>query len=58
MQNGWRPYVKSPFQTYKNVSGEIQFRQIIDLPDEVRGQVDTAILSEFYGIKEQGGGET
>ena len=58
MQNGGRPYVKAPFQTYKNVSAEIQFRQIIDLPDEVRGQVDTAILSEFYRIKEQWGGET
>jgi hypothetical protein len=53
MQNGGRPYVKAPFQTYKNSVGEIQFRQIIDLPDEVRGRVDTLILSAFYREKEQ-----
>ena len=58
MQSGGCPYVKAPFQTYKNVNGVIQFRQIIDLPDEVRGQVDTAILSEFYRMKEQRGGES
>jgi len=58
MQNGGRPYVKAPFQTYKNSAGEIQFRQIIDLPVEVRGQVDTAILSAFYRMKERCGGET
>lgn len=51
MQNGGRPYVKAPFQTYKNNAGEIQFRQIIDFPDEVRGQIDTAILSTFYREK-------
>ena len=52
MQNGGRPYVKAPFQTYKNHAGEIQFRQIIDLPEEVRGQVDSLILSAFYREKE------
>lgn len=52
MQNGsGRPYVKAPFQTYKNSAGEIQFRQIVDLPDEVRGQVDTMILAAFYREK-------
>jgi DNA-binding cell septation regulator SpoVG len=53
MQNGGRPYIKAPFQTYKNSAGAIQFRQIIDLPDEVRGQVDTLILSTFYREKEK-----
>jgi DNA-binding cell septation regulator SpoVG len=53
MQNGGRAYVRAPFSTYKNNVGEIQFRQIIDLPDEVRGQVDTLILSTFYREKEK-----
>ena len=53
MQNGGRPYVKAPFQTYKNTAGEIQFRQIIDLPDEVRGRVDNMILTTFYREKEK-----
>ena len=52
LQSNGRPYVKAPFQTYKNTVGEIQFQQIIDLPVEVRGQVDTAILSAFYREKE------
>ena len=48
-----RPYVRAPFNTYKNATGELCFRQIVDLPDEVRGRVDTAILSAFYREKEQ-----
>ena len=52
LQSNGRPYVKAPFQTYKNAAGEIQFKQIIDLPDEVRGQVDTAILGAFYRKRE------
>jgi DNA-binding cell septation regulator SpoVG len=51
-QRNGKPYVKAPFTTYKNQNGELCFRQIIDLPDEVRGQVDTAILSAFYREKE------
>ena len=48
-----RPYVRAPYNTYKNPTGELCFRQIVDLPDEVRGRVDTAILSAFYREKEQ-----
>lgn len=51
--NGGRPYVKAPFSSYKNKNGELCFRQIIDLPDEVRGQVDTVILSAFYREREK-----
>ena len=53
VQNGGKPYVKAPFTTYRNQTGELCFRQIIELPDEVRGQIDTAILSEYYREKEQ-----
>ncbi len=53
LQGDGRPYVKAPFQTYKNPAGKIQYRQIIDLPGEVRGQVDTAILSAFYRMTEK-----
>lgn len=52
-QRNGKPYVKAPFTTYKNQNGEICFRQIIDLPDEVRGQIDTTILSAFYREKEK-----
>lgn len=46
--NGGKPYVKAPFTTYKDKTGQLRFRQIIDLPAEVRGQVDNAILHAFY----------
>ena len=52
MLNGGRPHVKAPFQTYKNTIGEIQFRQIIDLPGEVRAQVDAAVLNAYFRAKE------
>lgn len=46
--NGGKPYVRAPFSTYKNQTGELNFRQIIELPAEVRGQVDNEILMAFY----------
>lgn len=52
MQNGGKPYVKAPFTTYKNQTGELCFRQIVDFPAEVRGRIDNAILSEFYRKRE------
>ena len=49
MQNdGGKPYVKAPFTTYKDKTGRLKYRQIIDLPAEVRGQVDVAILNAYY----------
>jgi len=48
LQTNGRVYVKAPFTTYKNKAGEIAFRQIIHLPDEVRGRIDTMLLSEYY----------
>jgi DNA-binding cell septation regulator SpoVG len=57
VQNGGKPHVKAPFTTYKNHNGELCFRQIIDLPDEVRGQVDTLILCAFYREKETDHGQ-
>jgi len=51
--NGSKAYVKGPFATYKDKTGQLRFRQIIDFPDEVRGRIDAAILSAFYREKEQ-----
>ena len=45
---GGGAYVKAPFVTYKNKSGQLRFRQIIDLPSEMRRQIDVAILNAFY----------
>ena len=56
LQTNGRVYVKAPFTTYKNKTGEIAFRQIVDLPGEVRSRIDTAILSEFYRKMEKENG--
>lgn len=44
---GKRPHVKAPFTTYKNPKGQLNFRPIIILPDEVRGEVDLTLLNAF-----------
>ena len=43
-----KPYIKAPFTTYKDKTRHLKYRQIVDLPEEVRGQIDVAILSAFY----------
>ena len=51
-EDGKRPYVKVPFSTYKDKKGQIKFRPIVVLPDEVRGEVDLAILNAYQREKE------
>ena len=46
-ENGKRPHVKVPFSTYKDQKGRIKFRPILILPDEVRGEIDLAILNAY-----------
>lgn len=52
-ENGKRPYVKLPFTTYKDQTGHLNFRQIVVLPDEVRGEIDLAILNAYQGELEK-----
>lgn len=54
---GKRPHVKAPFSTYKDQKGQIKFRPIIVLPDEVRGEVDLLILNAYQREKEQNDGK-
>lgn len=55
MQNGegGRAYVRAPFATHKTQTGELSFRQIVDLPKEIRGRVDALILTAFYREEEK-----
>ena len=46
-ENDKRLYVKVPFSTYKDQTGQLKFRPIIVLPDEVRGEIDLAILNAY-----------
>jgi DNA-binding cell septation regulator SpoVG len=52
------PHVKVPFSTYKGPDGQLRFRPIIILPDEVRGEVDLAILNAYRREKEQRNGKS
>ena len=53
-EDGKSPYVKVPFSTYKDQEGQLKFRPIVILPEEVRGEVDLAILNAYRREKEQG----
>jgi DNA-binding cell septation regulator SpoVG len=52
-EEGKRPYVKLPFSTYKDQTGQLKFRTTIVLPDEVRGEVDLTILNAYHREKEK-----
>jgi DNA-binding cell septation regulator SpoVG len=52
-ENGKRLYVKVPFSTYKDQTGQLRFRPIVVLPDEVRGEIDLAILNAYQGEMER-----
>jgi len=56
-ENGKRPYVKVPFSTHKDQTGQLKFRPTIILPDEVRGEVDLAILNAYQREKEKDDGK-
>jgi hypothetical protein len=49
-QNGKAPRVAPPQVSWRGQKGEIQYKTIVTLPDELRGQIDFAILDRF--IKE------
>lgn len=52
-ENSKRLYVKVPFSTYKDQTGQLKFRPIVVLPDEVRGEIDLAILNAYQGEMEK-----
>jgi DNA-binding cell septation regulator SpoVG len=57
-EDGRRLHVKVPFLTYKDQMGRLKFRPVIVLPDEVRGEVDLAILSAYQREMEKKNGKS
>jgi len=43
-----KPSIRNPFSTYKDVTGDLKFREIISLPPNVKAEVDALILSEYF----------
>lgn len=46
-ENGKRPMIAPPQTSWKGPDGQIQYKTIITLPDELKGQIDFAILKLF-----------
>jgi len=47
-ENGKRPWVAPPQISWKDpISGEIKYKTIITLPDEVKGEIDRIVLNRF-----------
>lgn len=52
-----RVCVRNPFSTYKDITGDLKFREVITLPPNVKAEVDALILSEYFRrLKEQSHG--
>ena len=56
-ENSQRPYVKVPFSTCKDQAGQLKFRRIVVLPDEMRGEIDLAILNAYQREMEKRNGK-
>lgn len=47
-QTNGSPSVRNPFTSYKDFDGNLKFRQIVDLPSNVQGEVNATILAEYF----------
>jgi DNA-binding cell septation regulator SpoVG len=53
-ENGKRPWVAPPQLSWKeSESGQIKYKTIITLPDELKGEIDRIILNHFTRETEQ-----
>jgi len=57
-EKGKRPWVASPQTSWKRPSGGIQYKTVVTLPDELKGQVDLAILERFTEEAEKKANDT
>jgi DNA-binding cell septation regulator SpoVG len=55
-ENGKRPWVVSPQISWKDHDGQIKYKTVITFPDEVKGQVDLAILKAYTEEMEKSNG--
>jgi hypothetical protein len=47
-QTNGKPSIRNPFTSYKDRTGEINFREIITLPPNVQSEVNAMILSAYF----------
>ncbi len=53
MTDGKSPYVRTPFSTYKDKTGKLNFRSIIFFSGEDEWQIHAAILERYRQEKER-----
>jgi len=51
-QPGQKAYIVSPQTTWKGPQGKSNFKSIISMPNDIKWQVESAILTEFQKAKE------
>jgi DNA-binding cell septation regulator SpoVG len=51
--NGQRFWIAPPQLSWKGPDGRIQYKTIVTLPDELKGQVDFEVLKAFNGEMEK-----
>lgn len=54
-ENGKRPWIAPPQISWKGLDGRIQYKTIITLPDELKGQIDFVALKHFTEETEKKG---
>ena len=51
--NGKRVWVAPPQLSWKGPDGRIQYKTIVTLPDELKGEIDRIILNRYIGEMEK-----
>jgi DNA-binding cell septation regulator SpoVG len=46
-ENGKHPWIVSPQISWKDQGGQIKYKTILTLPDELKGEIDRIILNRF-----------
>ena len=46
-ENGKRPWIAPPQLSWKALDGRIQYKTVITLPDDLKGEIDFIILKKF-----------
>jgi DNA-binding cell septation regulator SpoVG len=46
-EDGKRPWVATPQVSWKDKTGQIKYKTIITFPDDLKGQIDLAILNSY-----------
>lgn len=56
--NGKRPWVAPPQLSWKAPDGHVQYKTIVTLPDELKGEIDRIILNRYTEEMEKEIGKT